>query len=482
MKLGTLKKLSYIYLVAPIILFILGFVKLYISIPLSIGLVFAMYKINKKTDSKNKIDKKIIFILLFISLFICFLAGHGCFFSQNPDYHARNAIFRDLINYKWPVIYTKTNCSLSYYIGQWIVPALFGKMFLPISHSLAWTMGNIMLLIWNSLGVFLSLMWLTHLLKINTKKKAVIASLIFLLFSGLDVVGLITLNKTVGSHLEWWATFFQFSSMTTQLFWVFNQAIVPWLIILMFFDEDGVQNYGFLGMISLAYGPLPFLGIVVIFISKGIKYFIDAKKNKEINKYFKELFSIQNIIACLCILPVYYFYYSANAATSGDGGFRLMTEYIDIHILKRFVLFYILEIGVYLVLLYKEHKNDYLYYVVGISLIIIPFFQIGQALDFCMRVSIPFIVIIDYWCIKYLMNDKKRTIQWNILLVVLVLGMVTSYTEISRGVDIYKNNIKLHTGYLYDDWKTLGNKNPKEYQNFLVKNYKKTNYYKYLSK
>ena len=57
----------------------------------------------------------------------------------------------------------------------------------------------------------------------------------------MDIVGLLlTGNPSVIEtrlcekiHIEWWARFYQFSSFTTQLFWVFNQAVPAWIATLL---------------------------------------------------------------------------------------------------------------------------------------------------------------------------------------------------------------------------------------------------------
>lgn len=49
--------------------------------------------------------------------------------------------------------------------------------------------------------------------------------------------------------------------MTTCLFWVFNQTVVPWLMTLCVLNEKSVENYALLGLLALPFGPLPFVGL-----------------------------------------------------------------------------------------------------------------------------------------------------------------------------------------------------------------------------
>lgn len=52
--------------------------------------------------------------------------------------------------------------------------------------------------------------------------------------------------------------------MTTCLFWVFNQTVVPWLMTLCVLNEKSVENYALLGLLALPFGSLPFVGLAVM--------------------------------------------------------------------------------------------------------------------------------------------------------------------------------------------------------------------------
>ena len=343
MKSSTLRKFSYLYLILPIIVFYLGYIKLFISIPLAIGLLFLFKRLvqtKKIKEERDFLSKKYIVILGIVITIICFFAGMGGNFYQSNDYHWRNAIFRDLINFDWPVYYENIDASLCYYIGHWIIPAIVAKPFLLISSNVAWQIGNIALLLWSSFGVLLAMLWLIYLLQIKKGKYVLFAVAAFLLFSGMDFVGADFFNRKVIAvkHLEWWTPGVQFSSMITQLFWVFNQTIVPWIITLMFLKEESPKNYLALGLLCLPYGPLPFCGIVFLFIGKGTELFVNAIKKKKISCFFKEIFSLQNILALFLIFPIYLLYYSNNSATTG-GGFRLATELLNYASLKKYSCF-----------------------------------------------------------------------------------------------------------------------------------------------
>ena len=81
-------------------------------------------------------------------------------------------------------------------------------------------------------------------------RRAAVAAVV-VLFSGLDIIGSLLddgprfrTDWNITTHLEWWAGKYQYSSMTTQLFWVPNHALGGWLIIGLLFRNDGAHELG----------------------------------------------------------------------------------------------------------------------------------------------------------------------------------------------------------------------------------------------
>ncbi len=506
-----LKLISYLYLIIPVIIFIMGWIKIVFSIPITICLLVILKLLYNKSKENTEIinSKYILPILLFVVL-ICITAGHGGVFYQSPDWDARNAIFRDLIKLDWPVYYEQSNSALTYYIGQWMVPSIIGKSIVFIANIInklipntitkiinytaieySFYIGNIALLIWNSIGVLLAVLWLIKILRLKEKKSICKAIFIFLFFSGLDILGMsifgtfsVFLNRI---HLEWWAVVYQFSSMITQLFWVFNQSIPIWIITLMFLEEKRVNNYLVLILLALPFAPLPFIGLVIIFACNGIKFLINSIKNKEKVKFVKDVFSMQNILALISILPIYACFYSGNASTSGNsdgGGFSFMLELITPFELLKLFIFWFLEIGIYGLFLFKTHKKNPLFYTIMISLLIIPLFQLGYEYDFSMRVSIPLILIINLLIVREYLNisknKKEKAVEVILLTIVLCIGLVTPICEYGRAFYCIAQTGKINL--VYDKTKTYSNLEDVS-SNFVTKNPKENSiFFKYIAK
>ena len=237
------------YLFVPLLVFFNTFLNL-LGILFSIVFIYFFYKlylslIKKEADlfKKNTIAYWAIAIVLI--MLWAYLSGIGGFAYQNDDFWARNAIYRDLINYDWPVIYDLSlepdyvvnllgtdKVAFSYYYIFWLPIALISKFF-----SLSWATSNLLLYFYVVFGLLLVLYFLNR--KLN--KCSYIALFLLIGFSGLDVIRFVIRNNYLPTieHIEWYGDFFfQYSSNTTQLFWIFNQSVPVWLLTSILLNND----------------------------------------------------------------------------------------------------------------------------------------------------------------------------------------------------------------------------------------------------
>lgn len=495
---SSLKIIAMLYIIMPIFLFFLGWLKLFISLPITIILLFGVYRFVKskydvRDDTNNflSVRKSHIFFVVVIMLIWSFLAGQGGFFYQSSDHNYRNAILRDLINYDWPVIYSR-NTAMVYYIGHWLVPGIIGKVFTIILGSqVGWLVGNIFLYLWTSIGLIIVALLLIYTVKANNFRKIALSLSVLALFSGLDIIGTVISKGVSGIslHIEWWADLYQFSSNTTLLFWVFNQTIVPWIVVLLFLNERKIQNYALLSLSILPFAPMPFVGMLPFFICSAIQHFLHSIKAKNIRPIILDILSIQNITAIITILPVFLFYFSSNA--SSTNGIRLDFNLINSFSgLARLITFWSLEVGIYAFVLFFRNKNNIFYYIVVLSLLLIPVFKIGNSADFAMRASISALFFLMIFTIKFLfenigyINKKCYTntpIMALILVFTLLIGTATPLIEFTRAfVNVFKEG---RINVVADHIKTLADKNFNgQIDNFITKNIKEEIFFKYLAK
>jgi len=403
-------EISIVYIALPVFIFLAGWLRLVVAVPVCAVFLISVFLMLRNRPEPvawhlSKAQGGIILASLIILAVWVFLSGQGGFAFQNSDYQYRNAIFHDLINKSWPVIYNysaqnsaagisivsaSNTAILTYYIGFWLPGALVGKLF-------GWYAANVFLYFWSLSGVVL----VTYYLFRTLRKASVWTVLIFIFFSGMDVLGYYLSNWSLPGpiqHIEWWSGL-QYSSNTTLLFWVFNQTIVMWLAVLLIMNLKNSRSLFFLYAMLLLQGPFPFLGMLPIVLWKAYQgYPLDLKKkgSKYVNAaaaFFlwfwsgvRRALTFENIFGGISVLSIVYLYLSNNISASTTGINKLTFNYY---------LFIIFECGLYLLFLYVDHKKKPLYWICVGSLLVIPFFEIGSSQDFCMRVSIPALFMVQ---------------------------------------------------------------------------------------
>lgn len=472
---SKIKKSAFCAVALPFIVFAIGWLQWYwavVTVTATLLCVyFAVFQKEKKqegvkvaflADAEYKISVKPILIaaIIIIALIWVWQSGIGGFWAQSKDYPWRNAIYRDIVLRDWPVYYENYGGALVYYIGFWLVPAIFGKIALAFGAGevLAFQVASVAIYIWSALLIVILFALLLTLLKANTPKKQLLVVLGFIFFSGLDVLGSIEPLGVNSYHLEWWATDYQYSSFTTCLFWVFNQCIIPWIVFACLLQEKNIRNYVFLGMMCLFSGPLPFVGFFIYCIALGIIKGVKAFRDKKGVAFLKDIVSTSNILATVFIFIIIATYLLSNAAISGGGVLRVEENAVVsqetvaesdtartaeslVSTYGNYIIFILFEFGIYALLIGRKYYKDPLFYVTIISLLVFPFLKMGGGQDFPMRASIPALFFM-YCLVMQFVMDEKHSLQkkgttnrmlYMLLIITLILGSITPMVEFYRG-------------------------------------------------
>lgn len=510
LKYSNLKHFAFLYIALPLCFFSIGYLKPWIAVVVTAGVLLALWRGAHEPNVMPGRDKMVeisliqMGILFVIMLLWTYLGGlNGCFY-QSDDWQIRNAIFRDMITHEWPVTYNNGS-ALTYYIAFWMPPAAIGRLIYLLTGELgiAWSIGNNMLWIWTTVGQFLISLLLIVYLGAHSVRKQIVTIVIFVLFSGLDVVGVAIRNAFAEYfapnylHLEWWAGSRQFSSITTCLYWVFNQAVVPWLAVMCFLFEKDARNYLLIGSSCLICGPFPFVGLVLCMIVRWAESLVNSIKRAQWKQMLKKTFSLQNVVVLLTALPPIALYFVSNYAFSQGVGtaataFGVQTEQsvtllesIANYVTLPLIAFLGLEVGVYLMLLWWKYRRNTMFYAIGLMFAILPYFRIGVSADFCMRTTIPPIFILMIMVMESVLegmdtfktDGRNKRLALCSLVATLCIGAVTPGVEIYRGI---YNVITEGTVMLAkDDQKTLDV--PKRAYNFVAACYPDKPFYKYLA-
>ena len=270
----------YGYLVLPIFIFCFGFLKWYWSLIVGCILIVCIIWGHKdfKVDRFEILfqNKRMVYKAICIVVVWVLLSGIGGCAFQNYDHGTRTAIYRALVEYDWPVKSINDNSGLVYYIGFWLPAACIGKIF-------GFEVGYKFLYIWAVIGVIL-----TYCLICIWRQKVDLLPILFMIFfSGLDYLGMWFLGEGLAdlseaTHLEWWAVELQYSSITTQLFWVFNQAIPAWIATMLLLVQKNNRNIFFILGTLMICSTIPFVGMIPFAI-----YFIVINIIKDKSIYSK---------------------------------------------------------------------------------------------------------------------------------------------------------------------------------------------------
>lgn len=490
--------IAIITLLIPNILFLMTWIRMPIMVLSTSALIasFIMFthnikkqEISRESVSENEWETSVIVILacLACAALWTFFSGIGGFFYQNDDFYGRNAIFHDMLEHEWPVRFEGTSFALTYYIGYWIVPALLGKLCaLFCGQEVLWIAANYFLYIQTVWFLFLVFLLYLSLLNIQTVIPACFFLFLFVMFSGMDGLACFFLNDWT-DQIEWWAQTWQFSSHTTCLFWVFNQALPAWLATLVIISmQSHVEVFAFLGLSVLPYSPLPLVGIVIIcvglFINTLKQIYLKTHNVYEIKRCVIQAFSPCNLLAVLGSLPCL-FYLSSNAAT-GNAPFRFemyLYAYSLPTAVLRFVAFCLVEWALYAIILAPSWHKESLFRITVISLIFAPMFRVGYHMDFSMRASIPGLLILSIYCAKHLKHaiPNGKWLSSVALVFLLVIGGITPMLEFERGA--YRV-MKAGTNRLFSDpYKTVLHPYA-DTGNFICSDTSASLFYKYIAK
>jgi len=485
----------------PLAIWLLFWFAWYVSLPCLVLLVWGLWSVAKsKAKPLSEIDaasffdlKKWIPLVLLAAVWV-FFSGLGAAAHQNPDFDGRNALFWDLINQDWPVVFDYSRDAvfaekmgslglMNYYFAFWLPAAGVAKMF-----GLA--AGNVALYLWSLLGVVLTL----YLLQRYLQRFAKWAVLIFILFSGLDILGYLVvyrerlfaglpfgtlLRDLFTTHKEWWSGRLQYSSFSTQLYWVFNQALPAWLVTFLMLTRQNRKQLIFICALMLPFAPLPFISALTILLFSflfGQDALAPMAENLPVRPRlwdlpsdkparprlwdsFMEMLTLPNLLCVFAVAPIGLLFLLNNE--TGHKGLifeRFLPPNASAKEITDFLIllfsFYLLEFGLYVIFL-RKLVNKRLLWLVTIVLLVVPLFYVGRGNDWCMRVSVPLLCVLAGLVIHGL--SKAKSWRKALLICLLALGAFTSLSEIYRSVSatvpayIRQSN----PDFAYKHWKTF---------------------------
>lgn len=304
---------AYLYLYLPIIIFLLTWIRPVFAYPVCGILLFCGISVfgHRRTVAIT-IDKRknLLWLFLFSTLMLwwCVMSGQGAVVTQAGDWSKHNALLSDLINLDWPVryFYEGKQGTLVYYVGAYLLPALFGKIG-------GIKVAEVCLFIWCWIGLILVGIKCWRYVDGENGWKLVAVGFGMILFSTFisqmaKLYGLFLPND-LGDGVHWLSKNIriQYSSNIIQLRWVFPQSIPAWLVSIMIMEKrKEIKSWGLICVPLILYSTFAFLGIVFIVLQLLILKWYQRRNENKVD-IVKKIFSSHNVAALfiLCILTGY---------------------------------------------------------------------------------------------------------------------------------------------------------------------------------
>jgi hypothetical protein len=435
--LDVLDRIAIGYMVLPLLLFLAGWMKWWVALPLLGCCAFALRPLIARWPAGMPtlpVTPLHWGVAVGAGCVWTILGGVGHFFFSNADWHVRDAVLHDLVVSSWPVGYglrdgmeSLLRAPVAYYLPA----ALIGKISGVYAAHLA-------LLLWTAAGCSL---FLTQVLSLTPSRPCAVLIVIavIVLFSGLDIVGSL-LNDgprfrsdwNITTHLEWWAGKYQYSSMTTQLFWVPNHALGGWITMgLLFRNERRVALDALLPIVVVAlalWSPLTAVGVVPFVLLKvGISVFRQHSLTALAPGVWGPALAVGAVVGAFLVLD------SGGIPSGLSTSGQISDVAMD---LAQQAQFFLLEAGLIgAALLWIQPSSQIVLALVILALL--PIASFGPGNDLVMRASIPSLVALAIGASLALVKDTtgKLDVRKRVLLGgLLALGATTAVEELARAV------------------------------------------------
>ena len=471
-------RLSIIYLVLPLAIWLLGWFEWWFSLPVVTVLVAALWPFLanigrseiaalrewmerrrtrpvQHTESRRQRRRRLregrpdlansatgfnpalitIPVILVLAAIWVMLSGAGGWADvTNADWNKHREVFSAVGTLSWPVhLPTRDELPdpiLRYYLGYYMVPGLLAKVF--GEQALTWAVG-----LWTWAGASLALLLFTRHF---TRWAVLAAAAIFILFSGMDALRWVFhagLELFAYSTLEWNSgnIDMQYTSFTTGMFWV-PQHLIPAVIATMLFIQLW-RNPGFLAT----------SGVVVVvtafwspFVALGLMPFVALAA---LHQGARPFLSWQNLACALPLAALLATYLLSGYGEIERGWlwqrheWRALASFVPHFLLAEFLI-----LAALLLLLSPSLRRNGLFIVSIAVLLVLPLYTFGIFNDLLMRTSLPALVIICLCATTVLFgsvgNIDRLTIRQGaltaLLILVLAIGAVTPYVEVRRSV------------------------------------------------
>ncbi len=375
---------SILYLFVPNLLFLVFWLDPIFSIITLFLMAFGYFLFFKRTRVVFEIvhfSLKNCAILLGLALIITLFLGYGGLFPQVYNFWGHNAKLYDLYVHNWPLVLPEMKTFYAYFWGYYLPIAALAKVF--NGHLVFFN------LFWQSIGIFLGLLWVFAFLdrKIVKLLVAISISTPIIYVVNLLLAGYITENVFL-KNSAWLLNF----GLGMQ--WEPHQTIPAAIVVGFLLWEFKTATFPYLFLLFL---PLLFIWSPFLILSFSCILFLFLIINEKRRAYF-ELF-YQNIFSCLAfflaIIP-FVFYFKSNHTSAA---FEFDFKNLSLEWLFGYFIFAIFNFLLITICNYQSEKDrgmKALFISITIYLVLSCGLKLGVHNDFVTKSTILPILIIHF--------------------------------------------------------------------------------------
>lgn len=410
------------YLALPLLVFCAWF-KWPVALGLALLACYGFAQALRGVDLR-RIDagKRELAVMSVVALAWTALAGVGHFFYANLDWVIRDAVLRDLVATPWPPMYGMdgpANMILRAPVGFYLPVAAVGSL-------VGLRAADFLLYVWAAFG--LALVLLAAITLFRTRRERLLCGVVMIAFGGLDVLGFPLMfgrPAELGQHIEWWASFAQYSANSTLMFWVPNHALPAWLGLLMVLRHWRTRELADVTLLLAAsiplWSPLSAFGLVPFFLI-GLNWRRDLGA----------LLAVRSGLPFLALAAVVARYVTMDTQAIARGWAIDMFASASMFWFV-YSAFCLLEFGILALLLARLRAFDLKVSVGVLILLLLPFYHFGPGNDLVTRCSIPALAVLALAAVRPL-AATDRPLARALLALVLVVGAVGAAQEPERAL------------------------------------------------
>ena len=439
------RPIIYLYIYIPILLFVVGWYKWYISIPLVCGIAYVFIRFFMQDRKEGGADNAVCFglsipdiissVIIVLILFLwCIASGQGGYVLQTGDWEKHNAVLNMLTSNPWPVRgnFDGRQGVLTYYVAGYLVPALCGKIhggFLTAQFvTLFWTLG----------GLVLIMHLIADILNIRNPWLKIAVVPAFVLFSSFSVLLSTVYGRVVPGDLYFDSAHFlsntimvQFTSNILNLSWVYPQALAGWLLTLMLLkDVNRIERWGVIIAPAVIYSTFVF--VVLLAFAAMLLLFKENEnldKGTEIKGLLKGVFDVANIITI--VLAGTFVWYLMGSMLQDKRGYKDMGySLIDYRGHLRTFIFLSLMWALWALLLIKKEYDNFIFYAASLMFFMLMMGKMGFYNDLCMRGSLVPVTVYSVLVVKNLLDASNDKWYRALLLAFLLLNSLGGISEL----------------------------------------------------